>query len=440
MSRPLAILIAIVLLIVLIPVAVLFIASSPSKVAFDPQPKMVGAQTPLKLKVENPHGVRAVRVFVEQGGVHTQVYETTQPSTRFRFFGKHEPAREFSFNSGSPKDGKAHLIAEVVANDFRGATDRATVEVDVATKPPMIVADGFQHYVNQGGTELVVFTPSGFFTESGVRVGRYTFRSWPVPGSKTDRFSVFAFPWDVSADTIPVVYARNPAGAEAQAHFWFKLFPKTWRKRDLDLTDDMMQRLVNQIDPGGSGDLLARFLKINGDLRRENNQKLADLRLQTADHWLWNTPFVQLGNSKVEAAFADIRSYVYKGKKVDEQTHLGFDLSVTAHVPVLAANDGKVLFGENLGIYGNCIVVDHGYGVQSIYGHLSSIAVKPGDTVRKGQEMGRSGSTGLALGDHLHFTMQVDGVQVNPVEWWDGHWIQDRIWSKVPPVAQSASK
>jgi murein DD-endopeptidase MepM/ murein hydrolase activator NlpD len=113
--------------------------------------------------------------------------------------------------------------------------------------------------------------------------------------------------------------------------------------------------------------------------------------------------------------------------------HLGFDLSVTQHVAVAAANDGQVVYAADLGIYGNCVVLDHGYGLQSIYGHLSEIGVKPGDMVKKGQALGRSGSTGLAGGDHLHYSMQVDGVQVNPVEWWDDHWIHDRIRSKLTP-------
>lgn len=433
MSRPLSILLAIVAIFIVLPVVVLFALSSRSNVQFDPAPKIIGPATPLKLKVANPQGVRHVRVVIEQGGVRTQVYESSLPATRLLFFGKHEAPRDFYFNAGSRTDGKAKIIAEVTGNDFRGAKDTAVADVDVVTRPPMVVADGFQHYINQGGSELVVFTPSGYWTESGVRVGKYTFRSWPKPGSTTERFSVFAFPWDVPANTVPVVYARNPAGTETTTQFWSRLFPKTWRKRDFELTDSMMQRLVSQIDPSSTGDLLSRFLKINGEMRRANNQTLSDQRNKTVGHWTWSTPFVQLSNSKVEASFADIRTYLYQGKKVDEQTHLGFDLSVTAHVPVVAANDGNVVFADTLGIYGNCIVVDHGYGVQSIYGHLSQLAVKPGDAVKKGQEMGKSGSTGLALGDHLHFTMQVDGVQVNPVEWWDGHWLQDRIWSKVPP-------
>src|SRR5262249_50241097 len=101
--------------------------------------------------------------------------------------------------------------------------------------------------------------------------------------------------------------------------------------------------------------------------------------------------------------------------------------------PVMAANDGRVVWASDLGIYGNCIVVDHGYGLQSIYGHLHEINVKLGDMVKKGQKIGIAGQTGLAGGVHVHFSMQLDGVQVNPREWWDEHWIKDRILSKLAP-------
>lgn len=209
------------------------------------------------------------------------------------------------------------------------------------------------------------------------------------------------------------------------------MFPKSFRKRDLVIDDGFLQRVVPQIDPNGTGDLLARFLKINGEMRKQNNKTLADLRLKTEPRFLWTGPFLQLANSKVESQFADVRTYVYKGKKIDQQVHLGFDLSKVKNTPIPASNDGKVVLAELLGIYGNCVVIDHGYTLQSIYGHLSSIQVKPGDMVKKGQIIGLSGSTGLAGGDHLHFSMQIDGVQVNPVEWWDAHWIHDRILSKI---------
>jgi murein DD-endopeptidase MepM/ murein hydrolase activator NlpD len=148
---------------------------------------------------------------------------------------------------------------------------------------------------------------------------------------------------------------------------------------------------------------------------------------------------VQLGNSQVEASFADHRTYFYKGQEVDQQVHLGFDLAATRSVPVVAANAGKVLQASWLGIYGNCVMIDHGMGVASLYGHLSSLDVKTGNTVARGQTIGRSGMTGLAGGDHLHFTMLVSGHPVNPVEWWDPHWIQDRVERKLQEAGLTTS-
>ena len=80
---------------------------------------------------------------------------------------------------------------------------------------------------------------------------------------------------------------------------------------------------------------------------------------------------------------------------------------------------------------GERFFIDHGMGVQSLYAHLSSMSVKVGDLVDKAQEIGRSGMTGLAQGDHLHFTQLVNGQMVNPVEWWDPKWMQDRVFRKV---------
>jgi len=428
-------LIILVVLLIAVPVCLLMLSGG-TVLKIDPPVTAIGDVTPIQVHIENSHGVRRLTGVIEQGGSRYTVFDAHEASHRLMFWRRHLAPQVRTFPVGKQQapalhDGKAKLMIEAESNDLRGSVDSITSEVEIITQPPRISADGAQHYINQGGSELVVFTPSGYVTDSGVRAGKYTFRSFPHPSQANQRFSLFAFPWDLPVDTVPVAYARNPAGAEATARFWYKVFPKKFRARDLPIDDAFLDKVVNQIDPGGSGDLLARFLKINGEMRRKNNQTLADLRLKTADKFLWSGPFLPLTNAAVESAFADKRSYIYKGKKVDEQVHLGFDLAVTLHVSVPAANDGRVVWADNLGIYGNCVVVDHGYGLQSIYGHLSEIAVKPGDMVKKSQSLGKSGSTGLAGGDHLHFSMQVDGVQVNPIEWWDEHWIKDRILSKV---------
>ena len=430
--KVLIVIVILVLIVVVIPVTVLFVASSHSTLAFEPQPKAIGVDTPVTVRIANPHGFRRVKATIEQNGSNSTLTEANNAAARFTFWRIHAEPRNFQFTAGKNqaaglKEGKARLVFEAQSNDLGGAVDRISADVDVILRPASVAADGFQHYINQGGSELAVFTPSGYWSEAGIRVGNRTFRSFPKPGSPNERFSLFAYSWDTPPDTVPVVYLTNPAGTESTARFWFKLFPKKFRARDLAIDDRFLEKVVNQIDPNSSGDLLTRFLKINREMRRDNNKTLADLRFKTAEKFLWTEAFLQLSNSTVESQFADVRSYIYNGRKVDQQVHLGFDLAVAQHTPVLASNDGKVVWAAPLGIYGNCIVVDHGYGLQSIYGHLSEIAVKDGEMVKRGQAMGKSGSTGLAGGDHLHFSMQVDGVQINPIEWWDDHWIKDHV-------------
>ncbi len=174
------------------------------------------------------------------------------------------------------------------------------------------------------------------------------------------------------------------------------------------------------------GSLLDNYLAINGELRRTNDATLKALSEQSEPSFLWKKPFLQMPG-KVFSAFADRRTYKYQDREIDQQFHLGFDIASTQKAPIPAANDGKVLHAGNLGIYGQAVVLDHGHGLLSLYGHISSLEVKQGEVVSRGQSLGRTGDTGLALGDHLHFTMLLHGLAVTPMEWWDGHWIQDRI-------------
>ena len=432
--------VALLLFLVIGGASALFMLSTVTTVEMTPAVKTIGVSTPVSVKLSNPHGARSIAAWLEQGGARYPLLEQTVPSRRF-FWNRHVAPKAVAFEAGKTKvpnlkEGPARIVVEAVSNDFRAAATTAAYDVNVFLAPPRVTPDGLQHYVNQGGMELVTFTTGGSWSEAGVKVKDYSFRSFPMPGGDPNhRFAMFAYSWDLDPGIVPMVFARNAAGTEAAAPFWFKLFPKKFRVRDFPIDDALMQKLVNSVDPTGAiapgKDLLTRFLYINGDLRRQNNRTLADLRFKTEEKILWNGPFIHWG--KEEADFADVRNYIYHGQKVDQQVHLGFDLSDTENSPVQAANDGRVVWASDLGIYGNCIVVDHGYALQSIYGHLREIDVKPGDMVTKGQKMGIAGQTGLAGGVHVHFSMQIDGVQINPREWWDEHWIKNRVLSKLQP-------
>jgi murein DD-endopeptidase MepM/ murein hydrolase activator NlpD len=180
-----------------------------------------------------------------------------------------------------------------------------------------------------------------------------------------------------------------------------------------------------------------KFLTINRDLRKANYQQIVEACRNSSNKLYWQGAFERLPNAASRARFADHRTYFYNGKEIDRQVHLGIDLASLANSPVPVANAGVVVLARSLGIYGGTVIVDHGFDLFSMYSHLSFIAVKPGDHLSAGQVLGRTGHTGLAGGDHLHFSMIVHGTFVNPVEWWDEHWIQNNILSKIEQAKSS---
>ena len=415
----------------------------------------IGVSTPVQFKVQDlRHRIKAVEVEVQQGGRTFQVpVESAAWLFRapkwWKFWWRHvDSTAVFKLHVGRKeipdlKEGSATLVVTATNNSwgrfFRGGRSRLSMDLPVRFLPPTAEVLTAQHYINQGGCDMVLIKVSEGTIESGVQVGNYFFPSWPVKDSApTTRMCIFAFPYDVDPSTPARVVARDDAGNQTLVNFNYKVFPKKFKSDTIKVDDVFMQRVVPPIlsqtpELQDQGSLLKNFLLVNGTLRRMDAQQLVAFSQNTSSHLTWTQPFVQLGNSKVEASFADYRTYLYYGQVIDHQTHLGFDLAVVQHTPVVAANDGKVIHVGFLGIYGNAVVIDHGCGLQSFYAHLSSFEVKEGDEVKHGQVIAHSGQTGLAGGDHLHFTMLLDGIPVNPVEWWDPHWIHDRIEAKLQP-------
>jgi murein DD-endopeptidase MepM/ murein hydrolase activator NlpD len=414
--------------------------------------RFVGQATPLDLVVESPGGqFSRVDVLLEQGGQSYPVFSLNQPGQGdvrqesaerlfiMRRIGKSEVPQL--------QAGPARIVvraARPVLFGYRQAESEATRDVEVRLDPPRVAVLSTFHFVNHGGAELVVYRATPSDVESGVRVGDVTYPGFPASGAgiRSDdamRVAFFALLHDQDLTTPISVFARDPAGNEASTPLDHRPFPKAFARSRITIDDRFLQLVVPAIAATtpdmnlstAPDDLLPSFLRINNDLRRRNNETLVELARKTAPEMLWTDAFQPLINAAVESRFADNRTYVYQGKEVDQQVHLGFDLAVTQRIPVLAANNGIVVHAADLGIYGNCVVVDHGLGVQSLYAHLSSMDVKPGDRVEKGRQLGRSGLTGLAAGDHLHFTMLLNGRAVNPVEWWDQKWMQDRVLRKI---------
>lgn len=354
------------------------------------------------------------------------------------------------------ESGNARIVVTAVRPvlfGYREIESTATRDFEVRLAPPQISVQSTHHYINHGGSEMVVYRVTPADAVSGVRVGAHEYLGFPASGAGLEnadpalRVAFFALLWDQDRTTPIDVFARDELGNESRATFDYRVFPKVFRNSRINLDDRFLSRVVPAILQNtpelrveNPGDLLASFVRINRDLRRANNATIAALAKQTASAILWQGPFKQLLNTAVEAGFADQRTYIYKGEEVDQQVHLGFDLASTAAAPVDAGNRGTVLYAGWLGIYGNCVILDHGMGLQSLYAHLSSIEVKVGESVDTNARLGRSGSTGLAGGDHLHFTLLLAGNAITPIDWWSPKWVNDRIVRKLREADTSSAE
>lgn len=305
----------------------------------------------------------------------------------------------------------------------------AQFPLTVDLTPPKLEVLGATPYISPGGAGIVAFrAPDAARAE--VKVGTRVFPSFAMgPAEKAARVALFALAYDFAPGTPLTVTAQDDAGNVTARAIPGELKPRPFPHDTIQVRDAFLERKVPELLPqrNPAQPLLEGFLVINRDQRRQAEEEKLKVGARTADKPLWEGPFVQPRNTKVFSNFAETRTYVYQGKQVDTQVHYGYDLAATRQAPVPAANRGAVVYTGPLTIYGNTVILDHGLGLQTLYAHLSSVDVKVGDTVDKGQVLGHSGATGLAMGDHLHFEVLVHGVSVTPLEWWDAKWIRDRL-------------
>ena len=411
--------------------------------------KFIGQASSLELVAEAPGGrFSRLDVSVEQNGKRYSVFSLEQPQAQTHQDSANRlyimrPVGKRSIPELQP--GPARIViqaARPVLAGLRDAETTTTRDVQVRLEPPRVGVRSTFHYINHGGAEFLVYTATPADVASGVRVGDQSYPGFPGSavgiGDPSVRVAFFALLPEQDLRTPIAVFARDEAGNEATAAVEHMPFAKPFGRSRIAV-DSWVQRVVapiiaNTPEMHLSSDadkVVESFVRINRDLRVINARTIADLATGSAPEMRWKDAFQPLANAAVEAKFADYRTYTFKNIEIDRQVHLGFDLAVTAQVPILAAQRGTVVHAAYLGIFGNAVIIDHGLGVQSLYGHLSSIDAKVGDMVDKGQAIGRSGMTGLAAGDHLHFTVLVGGRPVNPVEWWDPKWMQDRVFRKI---------
>ncbi len=392
-------------------------------------------------------GLGSIRVDVVQGGEALLLEER-----------RHEPPGVWSFGGEAVREANVQVEvgSESVPTLVEGdAIVRVTVErpgtflrrpspaiveltLPVSLEPPGIESVAVGATPTQAGSGVVRYVVGETATASGVLVDGYWFRGYPLPGGgPLDRFALFGAPYLLADASAFRLVARDELGNESTRFFLSDLEPSPLRTSTIRLDGAFMARVTSAImaetpELEDRGSVLENYLMLNGELRQINAAQLIQLAEGSAPRQLWSGPFRQMRNTTVTDRFATRREYLYEGRVVDTQDHLGFDLASRVQDDVPAANAGVVVLAEYFGIYGNTVVVDHGYGLQTLYSHLSRVDVEVGDEVAPGELLGLTGQTGLAGGDHLHFAILLGGLPVNPLEWFDARWIRDHIGSILP--------
>lgn len=413
-------------------------------ISLQPLPEYLAKPQEFNLYISDmKRGLKDLHITIEQEGRQINLLSRSFPfQGLFNREGTHAHDGQFMIDPSKLNlaQGRIDLNVSVRDHSRRGGGDgNATLfqhKMIVDTIPPSIRAMTRQHYVNKGGTGLVIYQTSSDSVKSGVYVGDTFFTGFPAPRRAEEGYHVCYFSVGTEYKTNPEIYlwAEDKAGNLSQTTFYYHIRRKNFRTEKFNISDGFLKKVLPYFsfyDFQPDADPIEKYIKINQDLRMENAREYYEMRSRTSPKQLWSGKWLRLQNAANMARFGDRRKYFYNGKKIDEQIHNGVDLASLANSEVPAANSGMVVYAGRIGIYGETVVVDHGQGLSTIYAHLSQIRVSPGNEVTKGQVVGLTGQTGLAAGDHLHFSVMVNGVFVNPIEWWDYHWIEDNVLKKL---------
>ncbi|MCP5058909.1 MAG: M23 family metallopeptidase [bacterium] len=406
-----------------------------------PQQIVIGrGGTELNLGASDPRsGVRELTVRLRHAGGEATVFHESYPGTlptgAVTKPGIPDVLTKLDPKTLGLKEGEAFLVIEATdwswASMLAGNTRVLEIPVRVDLKAPRVSVETGLTYVRRAGSASVVYRVNEDVSRDGVEVGEAFFDGMPLPGA-TDgrRISIFAVPRNAPANVPIRVIAEDAAGNRGTGSWATRLQERSFEEVPIRLGQGFLTGKVPELADAlelDASDPVAAFQHINRDVRATNEAEIRRIVARATPELAFEGRFLQMRGSAVTSRFAEHRSYLVEGKKVSEAIHYGYDLASTAGAGIEAANAGRVLFADALGIYGNCVILDHGLGVTSLYGHLSRIDVGAGDVVTRGQTLGTSGATGLAGGDHLHFAILVGDTYVDPKEWWDAKWVRDHI-------------
>ena len=377
---------------------------------------LIPAEKTYQIILDKP--VREIRLYAQQGQEKREIYVAKLSS----------PSKEFSFKLRARdtglKDGEAVITLEVSSGFLSKRSYSVKAVVD--TVPPKLSLISHTSMPSLGGS-CAIKVKVDEEAQVSILQGNNGYSLYPMGGGYYA--GLFPIRLDSPNPASLTVVATDKAGNSSSLSINLKVKPTKFREDRINIEDGFIKGVIYPLlgEEGKGLSPLEAFKRVNEEWRAKDIKSVEQIGKKSEPRVLWEGAFLQLPNSKVFATYGDIRHYYYEGQKVSESRHMGFDFASVERAEVPAGNSGVVVFTGQLGIYGNTVIIDHGLGLMSLYGHLSEIRVKEGQFVRKGEIIGRTGTSGLALGDHLHFGILLQGYEVNPIEWLDPKWIKNNV-------------
>lgn len=391
---------------------------------------------PIPITVSDESGVKFVRVTISDGSntmvLANEVFKLPQQKVSIL---ANFPKTAF-FNNKS----KLNLFIEASDNSkwnfFMGNESKKTIPIKLDTKKPELYTLTNSYSIVRGGVGTVIFK-AGDENLDTLHIKTNAGDIFKPEPFYKDGYYISLIAWRHNQKRFEAnIIAVDKAGNETKERIKFYLLGKKYRTSTIKTTDKFIDGKVSELarmyseQDVNSMKESEKFKFTNETLRGTNEEKIKNATSKVSNKMITNFhlfPFYPLKNAAAVASFGDHRYYKYKGEKISESYHLGLDLASTAMANIIASNKGSVVYASENGIYGNNLIISHGLGIYSLYAHCSNFKVSIGERVKRGEVIAQTGTTGLALGDHLHFGVLVQGVAVRPEEWMDPKWFIDNI-------------
>jgi murein DD-endopeptidase MepM/ murein hydrolase activator NlpD len=418
---------------------VLYLGVSPPTARLTRPTERLGRITPLEVElVSGRAGLRSYEIAVRRAdGSLMTVDRKLFPGGGLLGSGQRRFTAAIEIDAREIEVGEGRVDLLVFAEDHsplnlmrrRNPVLELPLQVDLTPPALRSLGEGPPRIIASGGSDLALYEVDEDAARSGVEIGTRTFPGAAVSGlPPTTRAALYAIAHDTDDSAVPRLFAEDDVGNRRTVDLHVNLRVKSFPAEDIVISEEFIRGkilpLLESSKLSAPKDLLQSFLLVNRNVRQTSETKVSELTGVASPDLKLDGAFRQQPGTHVGSRFAEHRTYRYNGNVIDRQNHLGYDLASVKQAPVLAAQAGTVKAAEEIGIYGRAVVLDHGLGLHSLYAHLSGVDVAVGDEVALGQQLGRTGESGLAAGDHLHFSILVHGVHVDPIEWWDPKWVR----------------